>query len=112
MKEEGRRKWLPSEAYRWLVLAALSARGERAASKRELAWETRANHYMITRVLAELQKAGLVEIEAAADGYAVHATGRGRAFADEHREYMVTTFGAVLEAHFRYGTKPEWAPPR
>jgi DNA-binding transcriptional regulator YhcF (GntR family) len=78
-------------------------------SKRELAWETRANHYMITRVLAELHRAGLVTLHGGPGGFRVESTDEGRAFVARQRAYIQQTFGPQLEAHFRYGIRPSWA---
>ncbi len=104
-----RRKWLPAEAYRFLVLLALLAREGQPATKRELAWETRANHYMITRVLGDLQREGLVRLSQEATSWEIRATPEGGAFAARHEEYILRTFGAVLGEHFRYGRSPAWA---
>lgn len=109
MREE-KRKYLPAEAYRFLVLAALAWRRGQPASKGELAWETRANHYMMTRVLRELAADGLVRAERAPEGWALALTQEGEAFHARHRAYFEATFTRQLAEHYRYGRPPPWAP--
>lgn len=103
------RKYVPAEAYRFLALVALESRRGAPASKGELAWETRANHYMITRVLRELAAEGFVRVDAAAaGGYEVRLTESGADHAAKGREYARRTFRALLSEHFRYGRAPAW----
>jgi predicted transcriptional regulator len=106
---DGKRRYLPGEAYRFLVLAALEHRRGVPATKGEIAWETRANHYMLTRVLRELRDAGHLAIEQAGDGYAIRLTPEGQRFLDDHRAYAAATFRAALAEHFRYGAPPAWS---
>lgn len=105
-----KRKWLPVDAYRFLVLAALRERAAEGVSKRELAWLTRANHYMITRALAELAKVRHVVMDdQGEDGYRIRITPAGADFHERHRSYARETFGSTLDAHFRFGKRPEWS---
>ena len=104
------RKRVPAEAYRFLALAFLGSRGDAGATKGDLAWETRANHAMATRVLAELSRAGHVAIDGSASGYRIRVTPAGRSFLDAHLEYGRVTFSGTLEAHFRFGRRPTWLP--
>lgn len=104
-----RRKYLPAEAYRFLALAAL-AHADGPLTKGALAWETRANHYMATRVLRELDEEKLVEAKRRDDGgFDVVITSQGRAFFEEHAPHARRAFRATLVEHFRYGRPPVWA---
>ena len=100
-------KRLPAQAYRLLVLLALRhARGP--LTKGELAWQVRANHPMITKVLAEGQRLGLVGLRQNGDGsYAVALTPEGSAAAGEQAPSLAL-FRKELEEHFRFGKRPEW----
>lgn len=110
MTDAAKRKYLPSEAYRFLVLSALAHRRGGYASKGELAWETRANHYMITRVLRELSTEGLIRVSPAGSGaYDIAITREGEALHARTREALATVFAARLAEHFRYGSAPPWA---
>ncbi len=104
-----RRRYLPAEAYRFLVLAALDHRRGAPLSKGQIAWETRANHYMVTRVLADLDANGHVEVTEAPDGaYQIHATEAGRRFLHENAAYARSAFAERVAMHFRYGRAPAW----
>lgn len=101
---------LAAPAYRLLVLLALRHAGG-PLSKGELAWQVRANHPTITRVLGALHGDGLVRVEGRGDGsYAIHATQRGLEFLARHQGALAGLFGAPVEAHFRYGRRPPWLP--
>lgn len=107
MSVPAKRKWLPTEAYRLLVLAALAhARGAR--SKAQLAREVRANHYVITKVLGELVSAGHVSIDDTDDGYAIGLTDVGYAFHAAHSGTLSSLYGEQLALHYRYGRRPGW----
>ena len=108
MSEAPKRKWLPSEANRLLVLAALVHAGA-PCSKAQLAREVRANHYVITKVLDELQAAAHIEIQPAPEGYAIGLTDDGFAFHSTHGGSLRALYGEQLSAHFRYGRRPGWA---
>lgn len=111
MMERGApRKYLPAEGYRFLTLLMLAWKAEEGASKGELAWETRANHYMATRVVRALAEEHLIELEGGPDaGYLIRISPAGTRFLTEHRAYMLQTFGALLREHFRFGLRPDWA---
>lgn len=110
MTAAARRKYLPAEGYRLLVLLLLRARGGRGASKGEVVWETRANHYMATRVLRELDEHGFIWIDGSAtSGYVVRLTAPGQEFLESSLDYGRRTFGEVLRDHFRFGRVPDWA---
>ncbi|MBI2078227.1 MAG: hypothetical protein HYT80_07660 [Euryarchaeota archaeon] len=110
LPDRPKRKWLPIEAYRFLAVAALRAHGEAGLSKRELAWATRANHYVITRVLRELSDAGHVAIDGLPHGgYRVRLTAPGREFNERHHQYASETYGPAFDAHFRFGKRPDWS---
>lgn len=108
MSEPAKRKWLPTEAYRLLVLVAL-VHARAPVSKARLAREVRANHYVITKVLAELVAAGHVTVEPSRDGYAIELTDDGVAFQVAHVKSLRALYGDQLSAHFRYGRRPAWA---
>jgi DNA-binding IclR family transcriptional regulator len=107
---QGTRKYLPAEGYRFLALLMLEARGERGASKGELAWETRSNHYMATRLLRELDAEGLARVDGSSkDGFTIRITPAGAGFVARHKEYAAQTFAPMLRQHFLYGRIPDWA---
>lgn len=108
MSREARRRYVPAEAYRFMVLAALAHRAPRPASKGDLAWETRANHYMLTRVLAELVSTGDIVVASGPAQHRITLTDHGHEFLARHRTYFARTFGQHLAAHFRYGAPPAW----
>jgi DNA-binding IclR family transcriptional regulator len=101
---------LPAAAYRLLVLLALR-HAARPLSKGELAWQVRANHPTITRILALLVDEGLVDLAARDDGgYAITLTPDGGRFAEAHMASLPALFSAPLAEHFRYGARPAWLP--
>ncbi|MGQ0534954.1 MAG: hypothetical protein ACT4PT_02655 [Methanobacteriota archaeon] len=109
MRDAEKRRYVPAEGYRYMVLAALDARTT-PMSKGDLSWEVRANHYMLTRVLTELSGADHVRITPVeGGGYAVSVTDAGRAFLAANRPYFEVTFREALSRHFQYGTAPRWA---
>lgn len=104
-----KRKYLPAEGYRFLALVMLRHRGARGASKGELAWETRANHYMATRLLRELAEEGLIMVEGGSEeGFRLRISREGERFLSENGAYGVRTFRDALREHFRVGRGPEW----
>lgn len=101
---------LPSQAYRLLVLLALRHAAV-PLSKGELAWQVRANHPTISRVLAAMAEEGLVAAERRADGaYAITLTADGGRFVEAHGPSLPALFAAPLAEHFRYGVRPAWLP--
>jgi len=104
----GRR--LAGPAYRLLVLFALRHAGG-PLSKGELAWQVRANHPTITRVLKDLHDGRLVRVEPRGDGgYAILATQEGLRFAEQHARTLQDLFAPQVAEHFRYGPRPAWLP--
>lgn len=108
-RDEDRRKWLPSEAYRVLVLAALQGSRE-PVSKTRLAREVRANHYVVTTVLRALAQERLVEVhDGGRSGYRISVTAAGTAWLASVEDYIRQTYGARLARHFLYGKRPGWS---
>lgn len=101
---------LSGAAYRLLVLLALRY-AQAPLSKGELAWQVRANHPTITRVLNDLRDDDLIQVDAQPDGsFAIAATPRGLSLLERNAPALPDLFGAPVEEHFRYGPRPAWLP--
>lgn len=104
-----RRKWVAAECYRFMVLAALAHRSQGAATKGDLAWETRGNHYVVTRTLNDLASQSRIRVaRVEPTGYRIEITDSGREFLLRNRRYVREEFGPALEQQYRYGRRPAW----
>lgn len=102
------RKRLPADGYAYLALLALRHHGE--LTKGTLAWEIRANHPMVTKVLRLLREAGLVEVRPRGDGAFAIRAGPGLAeHLARHGPTLQRLFAAAIADHLRYGRRPAWA---
>lgn len=105
-----RKARLPADGYAYLALLALRHHG--VLTKGTLAWEIRANHPMVTKVLRGLADAGLVEVRPRGDGaFAIAALPGLADHLAQHGPTLERLFAQAIADHLRYGRRPAWAPP-
>ncbi|HEX9815536.1 MAG TPA: hypothetical protein VGB18_01035 [Candidatus Thermoplasmatota archaeon] len=103
------RKYVPTEAYRLMLLAALNHRPREAVSKGTLAGKTRSSHYAITKALDLLRQEKLVALTGSPQqGYLIQLTELGRRYCQRHDAYIVESLRTASEKQFRYGRRPAW----
>lgn len=107
--DPARRKYVPTEAYRLMLLAVLNHRGGKPASKGTLAAETRSSHYAITKALGLLEEEKLVNLAGSPNvGYTIELTDSGRRYCQRHDAYIIESLKIASELQFRYGRRPDW----
>jgi len=88
----------------------LATKGARGLSKFEISCEIKSNHHMTNKILAHMERSGLVRVELDAPGrsYRIRITKEGVLHARRYNEFYMTMYHDFLVDHYRYRQLPPW----
>jgi predicted transcriptional regulator len=86
----------------------LAARGQKGLSKFEISCEIKSNHHMTNKIIAHMEGAGLVKVDADGRGYRIRVTREGVLHARKFNEFYMTMYHDFLVDHYRFRQLPVW----
>jgi len=78
-------------------------------TKEDIKHEIRSNHYMTTKVLAELEEEGYVRVVRHDKEYRIFITKEGLLYIKRYNVFFREMYQAQIEDHYKYKGLPAWA---